>query len=136
QYDRAIERYRTVLANTPRDVIALNNLAYSLAVHKNQPAEALVYAERAYTLGPTAPVADTLGWVQHLLGRDQEAARLLAAAVKRDPNAAELRLHAAVVYAALGLVESAGRELKEAVRLDPAMEKRAEAASVREKVKK
>ena len=50
-YDRAIERYRSVLANeNPNNIIALNNLAYALAVHKGEPLEALGYAERAAAL--------------------------------------------------------------------------------------
>ena len=49
-YDKAIERYRAVLAVSPDNAIALNNLAYALAVHKGQPAEAIGFAERAMTL--------------------------------------------------------------------------------------
>ena len=68
-----------MLAADPNDTVALNNLAYALAVRKGQPAEALGYAERAFTLTRgSATVADTLAWVQHLLGRDREAAQLLA----------------------------------------------------------
>jgi len=41
---------RTVLAETPDNVIALNNLAYALAVRKGHPAEALEYAEHSNRL--------------------------------------------------------------------------------------
>ena len=119
-HDKAIDRYRKALAVTPNDPIALNNLAYSLAVRKGQPAEALGYAERALTLTRgSATVADTLAWVQHLLGRDREAARLLAGAVKALPENAEVRLHAAVVYAAVGMLEPAAKELAEALQPRP-----------------
>jgi len=122
EYDKAVDRYRKILAQNPNDAIALNNLAYALAVRKGQPSEALAHAERAYALSRgSATIADTLAWVQHLLGRDREAASLLAAAVKALPNNAEIRLHSAVVLAAVGVLEPAARELAEAVRLDPSL---------------
>jgi Flp pilus assembly protein TadD len=136
-YDRAIERYRKVLALAPNDPIALNNLAYALSVRRGRPADALAYAERAYALARGNPtVADTLGWVQHLLGKDREAAALLSAAAKGLPDNAEVRLHAAVVYAALGMLEPAARELTEALRLDPALATSDEAKAVRERAKR
>jgi uncharacterized protein (TIGR03790 family) len=136
-YDKASERYRAVLAVSPDNVLALNNLAYALAVRKGQPAEALAYAERAMKLtGRKSPeVADTLAWVQHLLGRDAEAAQILQSAVKAAPDRAELRLHAAVVFAAVGRLEEAAAELREAVRLDPALEGNAEVKALRARLK-
>jgi uncharacterized protein (TIGR03790 family) len=121
-YDKAMERYRKILAVNPNEPIALNNLAYALAVRKGQPAEAIGYAERANTLAQgNATIADTLAWVQHLLGRDREAAQLLPRAVRALPANAEIRLHAAVVYAAIGMLEPAAKELGEALRLDPTL---------------
>jgi len=136
EYDRALERYRQLLALNANDAIALNNLAYGLAVHKQQVNEALGHAERAYAVAPnSAPVVDTLAWVQHLLGRNGEAAKLLARAVRLDPGNAEVRLHAAVVYTAAGMLEAAKKELDEAVRLNPEMVKSDEAKAVRAAIK-
>src|SRR5262249_36921447 len=50
EYDKAIERYRQVLEIQPDSVVALNNLAYAVATHKNAPKEALPLAEKAYAL--------------------------------------------------------------------------------------
>jgi uncharacterized protein (TIGR03790 family) len=134
-YDKAIERYRLVLTVNPNEPIALNNLAYGLAVRKQQPAEALGYAERANLLVPGNPtLADTLAWVQHLLGRDREAAPVMAGIVKALPANAEIRLHAAVIYAAVGQLDAAGAELKEALRLDPSLSGSEEARAVRAKL--
>ena len=56
-------------------MLALNNLAFDLAVHGDHPDEALPFAERANELVKGNPaLLDTLAWVQHLLGRDAEAA--------------------------------------------------------------
>jgi uncharacterized protein (TIGR03790 family) len=135
EYDKAIERYRLILAVNPNDPIALNNLAYGLAVRKGDPAEAIAYAERAISLAPRSPtLADTLAWVQHLLGRDREAAPVIASVVKALPGNAEVRLHAAVVYAAIGKLEAAGAELKEALRLDPALGKSDEVKALHAKL--
>jgi Tfp pilus assembly protein PilF len=137
EYDKAIDRYRRVLTLNPNHAVALNNLAYALAVRKAQPAEALAYAERAFALTRgSATVADTLAWVQHLLGRDAEAAQLLERAVKVLPENAEVRLHAAVVYAAVGMVEPALKELHEALRLDPSLARNAEAVAIQHKLEK
>ena len=38
-YDAAIARYQRILELQPSNVIALNNLAYALAVYRNAPAE-------------------------------------------------------------------------------------------------
>jgi uncharacterized protein (TIGR03790 family) len=131
EYDKAIERYRLALAVKGDDPVALNNLAYALSVQKHQPAEAIGYAERAVALAPGSPtIADTLAWVEHLLGRDREAAPMMPAIVKALPENAEIRLHAAVIYVAVGKLDAAAAELKEALRLDPSLGTSAEAKEV------
>jgi uncharacterized protein (TIGR03790 family) len=135
-HDKAAERYRAVLAVSPDNALALNNLAYLLAVHKGQAREAIGLAERAMTLtgGKSPEIADTVAWVQHLLGRDREAAEILQRLVKSAPARAEYRLHAAVVFAAVGKLEEAATELREAVRLDPELEKSDEVKALRAKL--
>ena len=90
----------------------------------------------ALTGGKSPEVADTLAWIQHLLGRDAEAAQLLQGVVKAVPNRAEIRLHAAVVFAAVGRLDEASAELGEAVRLDPALESSADVKALRARLKK
>jgi len=135
-FDKAIERYRLALAASPDNAVALNNLAYALAVRKGEAAEAIGHAERAMRLsgGRSPEIADTLAWVQHLLGRDEEAAVILARIVKADPGRAVFRLHAAAVLASLGRIEEAAAELREAVRLDPELEKSDEVKTLRGKL--
>jgi tetratricopeptide (TPR) repeat protein len=50
EHDAAIARYRIILTTAPDEVRSLNNLAYTLAVSRNAPAEALPLAEKAYRI--------------------------------------------------------------------------------------
>ena len=136
EYDKAIERYRRVIAVDPLTVEALNNLAYALAEHKQQPKEALVYAERAYRIAPGALVADTLAWVQHLLGDDRSAAPLLERATAASPETAEIWLHAAFVHAALNSATRASSELATAMKLDATYADRADVKALIERLKR
>lgn len=133
--DAAIEQYRQIVALQPNNVVALNNLAYGLAVHRSAPAEALPLARRAATLSPAnGNILDTLAWIEHLLGNDATAAKLLADAIKRDATNADIRLHAAIVYAAMGDRGRAESELKEALRLNPALGETAQVQELKAKL--
>ena len=126
-YDRAVERYRRVLEQTPQDVPALNNLAYTLAVHKARPADALPVAQKARLLAPANPeVADTLGWVHHLLGQRAPALRFLTQALRAAPENPEFIVHMASAYAAAGQLEAAERELNRALTLQMSLGQRAD----------
>ncbi len=121
-YDRAIARYRTVLAALPDDVASLNNLAYALAVHKKAPAVALPLAQRAYELSKRdAAIADTLGWVHYLLGQRAQAEQLLLEAKNGAPALAEVRIHLAQLYASTDRPDLARAELKIAIERRPAL---------------
>ena len=136
QYEKGAERYRRILASNPENALALNNLAYHLAVRQHKPKEALPLAEKAYSQsGADATVADTLGWVYHLVGRDPDAIRLLGAALREQSGQAEIHLHAAVVHAALGHIESARTELAQALKLDPSLASNPEAVGLKGRIK-
>ena len=103
EYDKAIERYRKLQQLAPNNPLVLNNLAYALAVRKNNVEEALPLAEKAYGLAKgNASVSDTLGWIYHLAGQDAKAAKVLEEAVRSGTTNAEMHLHFAVVSAATG----------------------------------
>jgi Tfp pilus assembly protein PilF len=133
--DAAIARYRHVLELQPANVLALNNLAFALAVRHNAAGDALPLARRAASLAPrSAIVLDTLGWVEHLLGGDDTAASLLAQAVRLEPGLAEIHLHAAIVYTSIGRSVDANVELEEALRRDPALKERGDVRQLRDRL--
>jgi tetratricopeptide (TPR) repeat protein len=135
-YAKAEERYRAALANEPRSVIALNNLAYLLAVRLKRPGDALPFAEKAYTLAPgNGNIADTLAWVHHLLGNKERAGRYIGDALRGEPASAEVRLHAAAILLEAGDLEGAKREYAKAVELDATVAEREEAEAVRAKLR-
>ena len=135
QWAAAQERYRRILAGRPNHIASLNNLAYSLAERSNRPADALPFAKRAYDVSKGAPaIADTLAWVYHLMGRDADAAPLLAAASQQLPNSADVHLHAAVVFAAIGKTDVAAKELERALTLDKNLEQQAAVRQLRQRL--
>ncbi len=74
--------------------------------------------------------------MQHLLGNEAEAGRLIGAAVKALPANAELRFHHAAVLAAIGSLEAASAELTKAIELDPELEKRDQVEQLKAKLKR
>jgi tetratricopeptide (TPR) repeat protein len=133
KFDLAVERYRRVVELQPRNGIALNNLAYSLATRQNAAAEALPLAQRALATAPMNPAfLDTVAWIEHLLGRHDLAARGIALAIRSAPSSADLRLHAAIINAAAGAVAVAEQELQAALKLQPSLEGTSEVKELRD----
>ena len=135
EYDRAIARYREVIAIEPTHALALNNLAYSLAVNQSRPAEALPLAERAFRLAPLAAVADTLGWIHHLLGNDPAARPFFDQIVKSPGVSAEALIHAAAVFVGVKDFGRARTALDTAEKLDPTVSDRSDVKALRSAIK-
>jgi uncharacterized protein (TIGR03790 family) len=135
EFDQAIEQYRAVIAIEPQNAIALNNLAYALAERKQLPKEALPIAQKAYRLAQTPDVADTVGWIHHLLGDDESALPWLERAAAAAPRSVEILIHAAVVHAALSDLTKARQELQAAETLDPRIATRPDVQQLRARLK-
>ena len=121
---KAIACYRRVIQSNGNDIVALNNLAFALAVQEKKPADALPLAERAYTLSRgNANIADTLAWVHHLMGNKAQSGRYIGEALRGAGDNGEVRLHAAVILVEAGDLEGARRELAKALELEPDLEK-------------
>lgn len=81
--EAAERRLSTVVEQAPTDAVAMNNLAWTLALRGGAEnlARAKSLAERAYFLLPTAEAADTLGWVLVRSGEPARGLPLLREAV-------------------------------------------------------
>jgi uncharacterized protein (TIGR03790 family) len=121
----AEKRYQRIIELEPDNALALNNLAFDLAMYEHDAAAAKPLADRAVAASKrNATVVDTLGWIEHLLGHDDAAAMLLDEAVMKASENADIRIHAAIVAAARGLTAQAETHLQEALKRNPALASR------------
>ncbi len=110
QLKEAAQNYRLLVGANPKDVIALNNLAWVLGELKDP--QALAYAEQALKLAPKdGGVLDTYGWQLVLAGQAKKALPYLREAVKAQPNNPEIRWHLAVALENSGDKAAALEEL-------------------------
>ena len=111
QRDTAINVYRGILKREPKNVVALNNLAWLYSEAGNP--QAIRYAREAHKLAPdqVAPM-DTLGWALVRRGRAKAGLALLRQAVEKAPNNAEIRYHRAVALVKTGDPGAARRDLQ------------------------
>jgi putative PEP-CTERM system TPR-repeat lipoprotein len=118
--------YQAVLARAPKNVAALNNLAW---VHwrLGSTQEGLVHARRAMELAPKNPgIMDTLGIILLKQGNSAEALALLRRAHEKLPRHLEVQLHFAKALVKEGktgeakslLIELVGSERKFADRAE------------------
>ncbi len=98
QYAESIAGYREVLTRDPNNVVALNLLAWMLAVKDGQGAEALGLVQRAIGLiGPRADLLDTRAMVYLALGRTKEAIQDSRDVARLNPSATAY-FHLALAY--------------------------------------
>ncbi len=100
RYKPAISLFEAVIRQDPKNVVALNNLAWAYQHEKDE--RALATAERAYQLAGTSPgILDTLGWILLEKGDTARALPLLQKARALAPDATEIGYHLG-----LGLMKS------------------------------
>ncbi len=116
---KAITLYRELLAKSPENWAALNNLAFLLS--NNNPDtkeldEALSLAEQANKLRPKEPaVMDTLAWIQHRRGAINEALALVEDIMANNPEDPGIQYHAAVIFKESGRLEEARERVARAL---------------------
>jgi Flp pilus assembly protein TadD len=97
----ALDLYRTLLDQDPRNATALNNAAW-LADELGER-DALIFAQRAYELAPENPaIQDTLGWILVRQNRETDGVLLLEQAAELATEIPAIRYHLAYAYSAVG----------------------------------
>ena len=125
-YKTAAQHYKAVIAEQPRNAIALNNLAFT-AGQLGDP-DAVKYAEQALAIAPdNAAIQDTLGWLLVEKGQVGRGVELLKKAAAGAPNSGEVRLHLAKGLIKAGDRAGARSELEAIMKLERQAAARAEA---------
>jgi putative PEP-CTERM system TPR-repeat lipoprotein len=129
QNKQAIAQYELISASDPKDVRALNNLAWLYQQEKDP--RALATAERAYQLKPDNPeIMDTLGWILVDEGKTARGLELLQKAAEKAPASTAIRYHWAAALAKSGDSTRARRELADLLTNNKTFPQRQEAQAL------
>ena len=110
--------YRAILAESPGDVKALNNLAELIAFHDGLRDEALGLVNRAIAAAGNVPsLLDTRAVVQIQLNQPRQAVDDLRTALTARPDAAMFHYHLARAYDQMGNPAEARKSFEQAERL-------------------
>jgi tetratricopeptide (TPR) repeat protein len=108
KYDLAEESFHKVIADDPKDAMALNYLGYMLADRGTRVEEALGYIRRALTLDPqNGAYLDSLGWAYYRLGNYDLAEENLRRASERIGNDPTVHQHLGELYQKTGRLKLA-----------------------------
>jgi tetratricopeptide (TPR) repeat protein len=114
RYDDAKQIYRAVIGRNPRHQMALNNLAWLLALHEGNGQEALKLIDTAIdAAGPVPNLLDTRGVVRLAAGQGEQAVGDLSEAVAQAPVATHY-YHLAQAHHLAGRNQEAQRALRQA----------------------
>ena len=98
-FKAAEQTLRAILAESPSNPIAMNNLGYFLLERNERLEEALGFIEQAYRIDPTNPsFLDSLGWAYFRLNNLVEAERYLKDAARLGSGSATIQEHLGDLY--------------------------------------
>jgi len=108
KYDKAEEAFHKVLADDPKNAMALNYLGYMLADRGTRLEEALGYIRRAVALDPqNGAYLDSLGWAYYKMGNYELAEENLRRAVDRMGDDPTIHEHLGELYLKTGRLKLA-----------------------------
>ncbi|MEO6024112.1 MAG: XrtA/PEP-CTERM system TPR-repeat protein PrsT [Burkholderiales bacterium] len=130
----ASRHYQTILETDPKNLLALNNIAWSLQQLKD--ARAVKYAEEAYKLQPSNPaIADTYAMLMLDAGKTTRAVELLEAAASQAADSPDIGFHLAQALHKAGDNEKAKKVLERALALGKRFSEEAEAKALLRQLK-
>lgn len=117
--------YEQILKIEPDHPVALNNLAFIKAEEGVDLDQALTMAQRARQKAPTQPdIADTLGWIYIKKNMSQDAVRVFADLVQKDPNNSTFHYHYGMALLQTGDKSSARKEFETALKYNPSVDEK------------
>jgi cellulose synthase operon protein C len=124
KYTDAKANLQTILAKQPHNVQALNNLAW--VDQKLGVADAKSLAQQAYSLGPNAQTADTLGWIL-TTGGDPSTGAILLRQASSSSNDPRIEYHFAVALKDTGQKDEAVKLLHQVLAAQGQFDEKAQA---------
>jgi putative PEP-CTERM system TPR-repeat lipoprotein len=125
-YAEAVRWYKSALKAQPNNALTLNNLAWALG-QLHDPS-ALEYGDKALSLAPnSAPILDTVGWLNIERGNVARGVELLEKANKLAPNVPAVQLNLAKALIKAGKSGPARQQLEVLAKLPPGSPMREEA---------
>jgi len=113
------------------------DLGYAVAARKGTPPNVLPFAPVGYNVNAIkGQIADTLGWIHHLLGDEATADKYLTQAGAAAPNNSEVQIHVAAVRAKQSRFDDARKALLAALELDPKLAERDDVKALQEALKR
>ncbi len=135
----SIEAMKKAVSLNPRHAEALNYLAYSWAVRRENLSEALRLAQEADALSPdSGHILDTLGWVHYQLGDAQKALPLLEQALVLTEGDPVVHYHLGDVLMTLGRGQDALEQYRKALKANekmPTLDKSFDQEDLNEKIR-
>lgn len=117
-FDQAEKILLSILADTPNNPIALNNLGYLFLESGKDFEKALSLINQAIRIDPRNPTyLDSLGWAYYKLGKFDEAEKYLIKAMRYDSSSAAILEHLGDVYIKKGKTDEAYNVWKKALEL-------------------
>ena len=115
RYAEAETMYRQVLARDPSNLVALNNLAWLLALREGNREEALALINRAVDLvGPQGELLDTRAIVHLAMKRPELANQDFVEAIRETPTTSRYLFHLAQAHRLANNAEAARTALQQA----------------------
>ncbi|MDL0429696.1 tetratricopeptide repeat protein [Marinobacter sp. TBZ242] len=109
--EKAASAYEALLELEPKNVVALNNLAW--IYHQQGDDRAMDLARQAFEVNSdNAAIADTYGWIMFQAGQTEESLPVLEKAHELQPDSEEIAMHLAEAYRASGRDADAKRILE------------------------
>ena len=135
QYLEASRNYQAILEKDPKNLLALNNIAWSLQQLKDP--RAMKYAEQAYALQPSNPaIEDTLAMLLLDAGKIPRAIELLQAAATKTPDSPDISFHLAKAFVKAGERDKARALVERVLAMGKKFPEEAEARALLEQIKK
>ncbi|MFO1429715.1 MAG: XrtA/PEP-CTERM system TPR-repeat protein PrsT [Candidatus Competibacteraceae bacterium] len=129
----ALAEYRRVLIQEPKNVNALNGLAW--LYQEAEDGRGLELAEQAVALAPNRPdIADTLGWILVKRGQVERGIQVLQRAAAQAPKIPTIRYHLAAAYAEQGRNSEARQLLEELLKSAIPFPEQAAAQALRQQI--